>query len=65
MKDQISSAMDETGNFKVIAFPRDSIEFPVVMTSWGQIQEFSDFSPSEAIAFVERNRNKAPEPNAP
>ena len=65
LKDQISSVMDDAGNFKVIAFPSDSIKYPVVMTSWGQMQEFTAFSPSEAIAFVERNRNKAPEPNAP
>lgn len=65
LKTQINAVMDEVDNFKVIAFPRDSINVPVVLTSWGQLQEFDRFSPEEAQAFVERNRNHAPEPNAP
>jgi hypothetical protein len=65
LKTEIKTAMDGVNNFKVIAFPRDSINVPVVLTSWGRLQQFDRFSPEEAQAFVERNRNQAPEPNAP
>jgi len=65
LKSQIQAVMAEVDNFKVIAFPWASIDVPVVLTSWGQIQEFDHFSPDKAVAFVERNRNHAPEPNAP
>jgi hypothetical protein len=57
--------MDTVDNFKVIAFPREALDVPVVMTSWGRMQTFEGFDPDQARTFVERNRNKAPEPNAP
>ncbi len=65
LKTEIKTAMEGVNNFKVIAFPRDSINVPVVLTSWGRLQQFDRFSPEEAQAFVERNRNQAPEPDAP
>lgn len=65
LKSQIRSVMDQVNNFKVIAFPRPTLEVPVVMTSWGRLQSFERFDAGIAKQFVERNRNKAPEPNAP
>jgi hypothetical protein len=65
LKSQIQSVLDAENNFKVIAFPRSSIDFPVVLTSWGQMMEFERFDTGQARDFVRRNRNKAPEPNAP
>lgn len=65
LKDQIQSVMDEFNGVKVTAFPWDSIEHPVVMTSWGRIQRFETFDPREASYFVRTNRNRAPEPQAP
>ena len=65
LKTQIQSVMDQANNFKVIAFPWDSIDVPVVMTSWGRIQKFDAFNSEQALEFVKSNRNKAPEPNAP
>lgn len=64
LKSQIQNVMDDAQNFKVIAFPRPTIDYPVVMTSWGQILEFETFDPRSAAQFVTRNRNQAPEPNA-
>jgi hypothetical protein len=64
LKQQIQTVMEAVDNFKVIAFPSESIQFPVVMTSWGQIHEFDTFDTKEAEQFVKRNRNNAPEPNA-
>jgi hypothetical protein len=65
LKSQIRSVLDRENNFKVIAFPWESIKVPVVLTSWGQIQEFKAFNPELAQSFVKSNRNQAPEPLAP
>ena len=65
LKDSIQQVMDEFDGVKLIAFPWESLEEPVVMTSWGKLQRFQSFNPSQASAFVRANRNKAPEPNAP
>ena len=65
MKTQIKGVMDAVGNFKVIAYPWDSIENPIVMTSWGFTLPFQKFDPAMARAFVDQHRNKAPEPEAP
>lgn len=65
LKTQIQDVMDQADNFKVIGFPWPSIDYPVVMTSWGRVLEFESFDPETALAFILHNRNKAPEPNAP
>jgi hypothetical protein len=65
LKIQIKSVMDEFNGVKLIAFPRESLDVPVVMTSWGQLQQFEVFNEAQAASFVESNRNRAPEPNAP
>ncbi len=65
LKSQIRSVMDDFNEVKVIAFPWESIQEPVVMTSWGQMQRFDKFDQQMAKTFIERNRNRAPEPNAP
>jgi hypothetical protein len=65
LKEQINSVMDQDGGFKLIAFPWSSQEVPLTMTSWGQMQRFETFDEGQALAFIERNRNRAPEPNAP
>lgn len=65
LKSQVREVMERENNFKVIAFPRTSLDVPVVMTSWGRMQRFESFDMQTAQAFVRLNRNKAPEPNAP
>jgi hypothetical protein len=65
LKKQISTSMADNGGTKLIAFPRASIDVPVVMTTWGQMQRFETFDEDLARKFVSANRNRAPEPNAP
>ncbi len=65
LKTQIQDVMDGERNFKVVAFPRQSIDVPVVMTSWARMLAFDDFNSRLAKQFVKTNRNQAPEPNAP
>jgi len=65
LKSQIKSVMDEVNNVKVIAYPRDSIDVPVAMTSWGRLQKLETFDAAQALAFYKTNLNKSPEPNAP
>lgn len=61
---EIQDTMERADNFKVIAFPWESIDVPVVMTSWGQLQEFESFNSRRATQFIQANRNRAPEPQA-
>jgi hypothetical protein len=61
----IQGVMDDFNGFKLIAFPRPSISAPLVMTAWGQLQEFEAFDVKLAEEFIKVNRPRAPEPNAP
>lgn len=65
LKSEIKGVMAEINNFKVIGFPRNSIETPLVLTSWGRILPVDTFNADQARDFIRRNRNRAPEPNAP
>jgi hypothetical protein len=65
LKSQIKAVMDEVNNVKVIAYPWDSIDVPVVMTSWGRMQKTEKFDTAQARAFYKTNLNRSPEPNAP
>ncbi len=65
LKSEIRQVMGEFDDFKVIGVPWDSIEEPVVMTSWGRVLRFDQFDLRQARTFIERNRGRAPEPTAP
>lgn len=65
LKSQIRSVMDELGGTKMIAYPWNSLDVPLVLTSWGRLQKFDTFDAAQAKAFYRANLNKAPEPNAP
>jgi hypothetical protein len=65
LKSQIRSVMDELGGTKMIAYPWNSLDVPLVLTSWGRLQRFKVFDAEQAKDFYRANLNKAPEPNAP
>ncbi len=65
LKEQIKTTMDDLGGTKLIAYPWNSLDVPLVMTSWGRLQRFETFDAEQAKAFYRANLNKAPEPNAP
>lgn len=65
LKEQIRTTIDELGGTKLIAYPWNSLDVPLVMTSWGRLQKFEAFDSEQAKAFYRANLNKAPEPNAP
>lgn len=65
LKSQIKTVMDDVSNVKVIAYPWDSIEVPVVMTSWGRLQKMEIFDAAQARAFYKNNLKHSPEPAAP
>ncbi len=65
LKAEIRDVMDRENNFKVIGFPRASIDAPVVLTSWTRRLAFDTFDPDLARRFVKTYRNQAPEPQAP
>ena len=62
LMDQIQTVMDEFDGIKLIAFPRPSLEVPLVMTSWGYLQSFESFDRDLAVRFIETNQPLAPEP---
>ena len=62
LKADIQEVMDEFQGLKLIAFPRPTIDVPLVMTSWGYLQKFDSFDPDLAVKFIETNRPLAPEP---
>lgn len=64
LKSDIKAVMDAKNNFKLIAFPWESIDTPLVMTSWGRLQRFQQFDAQQARAFIENNLNRAPEAEA-
>lgn len=64
LKETIQQVMDATGGTKLIAFPWSSMDVPLAMTSWGQILRFEEPDAEKMVQFVQRNRYKAPEPNA-
>lgn len=65
LKRQIRNFMDGSLVPKLIAFPWQSTDVPLVLTSWGYRLEMPVFNASEANAFISANRLRAPEPNAP
>jgi hypothetical protein len=65
LKTDIKAVMNDLNNFKVIGFPRHSIGSPLVMTSWGRMLAMETLDADQARDFIRRNRNRAPEPNAP
>jgi hypothetical protein len=65
LKTNIRGVMSEFDGLKLIAFPWKSLDTPLVMTSWGRLQRFKTFDPTQVRDFIKANRNKSPEPNAP
>ncbi len=65
MKSQIKAVMDSAQNFKLIAYPWESINVPVAMTSWGYRLMMKTFDANLAKSFIDQHRNRAPEPNMP
>jgi hypothetical protein len=65
LKVQLQESMADNRYTKLIAFPRASLDVPVVLTTWGRMLRMDSFDASQASKFVSANRNRAPEPNAP
>jgi hypothetical protein len=65
LKANIRGVMGEFDGLKLIAFPWKSLNVPLAMTSWGRLSRYETFDPAQARAFINANRNKSPEPNAP
>ncbi len=65
LQDQIRSVLDAENNFKSDRFSLGIIDVLVVLTSWAHLEKYMEFDPQSASEFISRNRNRAPEPNAP
>jgi hypothetical protein len=64
LKSEIKTVMNAKNNFKLIAVPWESIDDPLVMTSWGRLQRFEQFDERLVRTFIESNINRAPESGA-
>lgn len=64
LKMQIKGVMDEKDNYKLIAYPWEKTDIPLVLTSWGRLLEMPVFDRKAALDFIARNLNHAPEPMA-
>jgi hypothetical protein len=65
IKAGLRNVVEETGTYKVVAMPRESMDAPIIAVSWGVMYKQEDLDEDLLVAFVETNREKAPEPNAP
>ncbi len=65
LKASIREVLEAFSYTKVLAYPRSSLDVPVVLTSWGRLLRMESFDETRARAFVRANRNRAPEPDAP
>jgi hypothetical protein len=65
VKTSLRMLFEDVDMLKVIGFPLPSTDFPVVATSWGRILEMDAYDADLAAEFIQRNRNRAPESNAP
>lgn len=65
LKAQIFDYMENSPVPKLIAFPWETTDTPLALTSWGYMLEFDEFNERQATNFINSNRTRAPEPNAP
>jgi hypothetical protein len=64
-KNVIKSVISSVGTYKVIGVPRENMQTPIALTSWGRLFRLSDANQPQMLAFVKNNREKSPEPAAP
>lgn len=65
LKTELRQYLDSSLIPKLIAYPWQDTDVPLVLTSWGYMLEMPEFSARQAGAFINSNRLRAPEPNAP
>lgn len=65
LKEQLRDYIEGSLVRKLIAFPWEGTDVPLVLTSWGFMLEMPEFSARQASNFINSNRLRAPEPNAP
>lgn len=65
VKDGIQRVIRDTESYKVVGFPREGMDAPIIATSWGVMYKLQSFDYARLVAFVEENRENSPEPNAP
>lgn len=64
LKQTLQAVMAEFDGVKLIAFPWSKLDVPLAVTSWGRLLKPASIDPQTLRAFIQRNRNQAPEPQA-
>lgn len=65
VKDGIQRVIRDTDTYKVVGFPREGMDAPIIATSWGVMAKLQSFDYARLVQFVEQNRENSPEPSAP
>jgi hypothetical protein len=65
MKEGLRNVIEATETYKVVAMPREGMETPIIAVSWGVMYKQAELDEERLIAFVNANRERSPEPNAP
>ncbi len=58
---QLKSIFDNVSVSKKIMVPRDSLDIPVALTSWGRLLKLQTTDESQIKAFMETNEDRGPE----
>ncbi len=64
LKGQMRASMEAANNYKVIAYPWEKTDVPLVLTSWGRRMALVNYDARAVAEFIQNNQNKAPEPHA-
>jgi hypothetical protein len=65
LKDGIRDVIEQTETYKVVGMPREGMDTPIIAVSWGMMYKQETLNEEGLIAFVNANRERSPEPNAP
>jgi hypothetical protein len=65
LKAELREYVEGSLNSKLIVYPWQDTDVPLVLSSWGYMLEMPEFNARQASAFINTNRLRAPEPNAP
>jgi hypothetical protein len=64
LKSDIQQTITSLTSYKLVAAPREGMETPIALTSWGRIDRLIWYDEQRVRAFIRANHNHAPEPGA-
>ena len=65
LKSDIQQTIKALASYKLVAAPRDGMETPIALTSWGWIDKLEQYDKPRIEAFIRAHHKQAPEPEGP